>query len=77
MHVFYLILGLPTLLFSFGFARMANIVHVTLDYQSFVFISNGSVIMVEMVCPSCTMSIGDHDLISDLMALEMRTLISS
>ena len=45
---------------------------VTLDYEWYVSTLNRSVIVLDIVCLSCTVNIGDHDLVFDLMVLEMR-----
>lgn len=45
---------------------------VPLDYELCIFTLNESVIMLDMIFPFCTISIGDHDPVSNLMALEMR-----
>ena len=57
---------------SSKFVRMANIMPTPLDYKLCVSIPNGSVIMVSLMCPSCNICIKDHDLVFDLMVLEMR-----
>ena len=72
MHVFCLILGLSTFFISSGFARKAGTMLVPLNNESCVSILNESIIMVGMGCPSCTLSIRDHNLISDLMVLKIK-----
>ena len=57
---------------SSRFFRKANIVLMPINYELCVSTPNGNVIMVGLVCPSCTWYIGDHDLVSDLMVLEMK-----
>lgn len=56
---------------SSRFARKSNIMSVPLAYKLCVSTPNGSVIMVHKVCPLCFLSIRDHNLVSNLIVLEM------
>lgn len=56
---------------SSAFARKADIVPVSLNYEICVSTTNGSTNIVDMVCPSYTLSIRGHDLASE-MVLEMK-----
>ena len=56
---------------STGFTKKAGMEPVPLNFEIGVSIPNGGIIMVSMICPSCTLSIGNHEFSSDLMVLEM------
>ena len=57
---------------SSGFVRKINIVPVPLTDEILVFIPNGNNMVINMVCPSCTFNISGHDLVSNLLVLEMK-----
>ena len=55
-----------------GFVRKTDLMPVPLEEELCVSTPNGSIIVVDIVCPSYTLSIGDYDPAFDLMILEIR-----
>ena len=57
---------------SSRFVKKTSCKLVLLKDEMYVSTLNGSVIMGDIICPTCILSIEDHDLTFDLMILEMR-----
>lgn len=51
---------------SYRFTKRCRLVLVSLDTEIYISTPNESVIIIDIVLKSCTMSIGDHELLTKL-----------